>query len=176
MDTTKIIIQALVVSKLDYSNSLLAGTAGHQPDKLQHIQNMACRVITNIPKYDHINDNLMTLHWLRICERILYKTEVLVYKCRCGLAPKYLQELLPKPNKTRTLHSSYTTVIVPEFFRNEQPKSSSFSAVGPFIWSSLPLQVRTAGNLEAFKTSLKNIPLQEAIQHHQRTRQFKQIS
>ena len=45
-----IIIQALVVSKLDYCNLLLAGTAGYQLDKLQHIQNMACRVITNLNK------------------------------------------------------------------------------------------------------------------------------
>ena len=45
--------------------------------------------------------------------------------------------------------------MVPEFFRNEQQKSSSFSIVGPCIWSSLPLQVRTTGTLEAFKNSLK---------------------
>ena len=75
----------------------------------------------------------MTLNWLRIHERIVYKIALLVYKCRCGLALKCLQELLPKPNTTRTLYSSYTTVMVPEFFRNEQPKSSSFSAVGPCI-------------------------------------------
>ena len=48
MDTTKIIKQALVMSKLDYCNSLLAGTAGYQLDKLQCIQNMAYRVITNL--------------------------------------------------------------------------------------------------------------------------------
>ena len=89
---------------------------------------------------------MMTLHWLRIHERIMFKIALLVYKCRCGLAPKYLQELLPKPNETRTFCSSYTTVMVPEFFKNEQPKPSSFSAVGPCIWSPLPLQARTAGN------------------------------
>ena len=47
MDTTKIIIQTFVVSKLDYCYSLVVGTAGYQLDKLQCIQNMACRVITN---------------------------------------------------------------------------------------------------------------------------------
>ena len=156
MNTMKIIIQALVVSELDYCNSLLPGTAGYQLDMLQCIQNMACRVITNLYKYNHISENMKTLHWLMICERIMYKTALLIYKCRWGLAPKYPQELLPRPNKTRTLCSSYTTVMVPEFFKNEQPKSLSFSAVGPCTWSTLPLQVRTAGTLEAFKTSLKH--------------------
>ena len=177
MDTMKIIIQALVVSKLDYCNSLLAGTAGYTLDKLKHIciQNMSCRVITNLHKYDHISEN-MTLHWLKIHDRIMFKNALLVYKCSCGLAPKYLHELLPRPNKTRTPHSSYTTVIVPEFFKNEQPKSSPLSSVGPCIWSTLPLQVKTAGTLEAFKTSLKNTPLQEVLQHHRRTRHLKWIS
>ena len=158
MDTIKIIIQALVVSKLDSHNSLLAGTAGYLLDKLQCIQNMACRVITNLHKYDHISENMMALHWLKIHERIMYKIVCLVYKCRCGLTPKYLQELLPRPKKkkkTRTLHSSYTTGMVLEFFKNKQLKSLSFFAVGPHIWSTLPLQVRTADTLEAFKISLK---------------------
>ena len=99
---------------------------------------------------------MMTLHWLMICERIMFKISLLVYKYKCGLAPKYIQELLLRPNKTRTLHYSYTTVMVPVFFKNEQPKSSSFSAVGSHIWSTLLLQVKTAGTLEAFKTSLKH--------------------
>ena len=140
--------------KLEYCNSLLAGTAGYQLDKLQCIHNMACRVVTKLHKFDHINENMMTLHWLKIHERIMFKILLLVYKCRCGLAPKYLQDL-PRPNKTRTLCPSYTTVMVPEFFKKEQPKSSSFSAVGPHIWSTLPIQVKTSGTLEAFKTSLK---------------------
>ena len=45
--------------------------------------------------------------------------------------------------------------MVPEFFKNEQLKSSSFSAVDLHIWSTLPLQVRTVGTLQAFKTGLK---------------------
>ena len=155
MDTMKLIMQAFVVSKLDYCNSLLAGTTGCQLDKLQCIQNMVCREITNLCKYDHISENMMTLHWLKICERIMFKIALLVYKCRYGLAPKYLQELLPRPNKTRTLCSSYATVMVLEFFKNEQPKSSSFSAVFPHIWSTVPIQVKTAGILEALKASLK---------------------
>ena len=73
MDSMKIVIQVLVLSKLDYCNSLLAGTTGYQLDKLQCIQNMACIVITNLGKYDHISENMMTLLWQRISERIMNK-------------------------------------------------------------------------------------------------------
>ena len=46
-ETCKTIIQALILSKLDYCNSLLLGCSEYQLDKLQHIQNMACRVMCN---------------------------------------------------------------------------------------------------------------------------------
>ena len=142
-----------VKTGLDYCDSLLAGTAGYQLDKLQHVQKMTCRIMTNLHKYDHISKNMKTLDLLRIHERMMYKTALLVYICRDGLAPKYLQELLPRP---------YTTEMVPEFFKNEQPKSWSFSAVHPHIWSTLPLQVKTAGTLEAFTTSLKTYPFKKS--------------
>ena len=44
-DTTKIIVQELVLLKLDYCNSLLLGSPEYQMDKLQCIQHMAYRVI-----------------------------------------------------------------------------------------------------------------------------------
>ena len=80
-DMAKIIIQALVLSKLDYCNSLLAGSAKYQLEKLQRVQNMACRVVYNLRKYDHISASLMGLHWLRVRECIKYKIVSLVYRC-----------------------------------------------------------------------------------------------
>ena len=41
-EMTKILMQALVLSKLDYCNSLLIGTSEYNLDKLQKIQNMSC--------------------------------------------------------------------------------------------------------------------------------------
>ena len=47
-EMTKILMQALVLSKLDYCNSLLIGTSEYNLDKLQRIQNMSCQVINNL--------------------------------------------------------------------------------------------------------------------------------
>ena len=47
-ETCKTIVKALIISKLDYCNLLLLGSSEYQLDKLQRIQNMACRVICNI--------------------------------------------------------------------------------------------------------------------------------
>ena len=67
--TCRTIVQALVISKLDYCNSLLDGTSANKLVKLQRVQNMACRVILHLRKYDHITSHLKDLHWLKVCER-----------------------------------------------------------------------------------------------------------
>ena len=93
--TAQLIMQALVLSHMDYCNSLLAGTTKYQLDKLQCIQNMGCQVICNLRKNNHVTPSMKGLHWLKIWERILYKLCLLVYKCQNGLSPEYLADLLP---------------------------------------------------------------------------------
>ena len=89
---TKTLMQALVLSKLDYCNRLLIGTSEYNLDKVQRIQNMSCCVKKNLKKYDNITNHLQDLHWLRICERIISKILVMVFKCKHKLAPTYLQD------------------------------------------------------------------------------------
>ena len=98
-DSTKTIIQALVMSKIDYCNSLLLGSADYQLNKIQCIQNMACRIVCNLCKFDHVTPSMHDLHWLKIPQRIQFKITCLMYNCINGQAPKYLIDLLPsKPN------------------------------------------------------------------------------
>ena len=66
IETTKTIIQALTFSRMDYCNSLLEGSANVQLAKLQRIQNMGCRTIYSLRKYDHIPEHMWDLHWLWI--------------------------------------------------------------------------------------------------------------
>ena len=54
-DSTKIIIWALIMSKLDYCNSLLIGSTKYNLQKLQKIQNMCCCIILEVRKYDPIS-------------------------------------------------------------------------------------------------------------------------
>ena len=79
-EATKIIIQALVLSKIDYCNSIYQGAPTYAIDKLQRLQNMGCRIIRKVHKYDHITPHLIKIHWLRIREHVVYKVCVLVLK------------------------------------------------------------------------------------------------
>ena len=155
--SVQIIVQLLVLSKLDYCNSLLAGTANIYLDKLQLIQNMACRVIFNLCKYDHVSDQLKSPYWLKICERIVYKIACLIYNCMHGLAPQYLISLLPSNPSKQTLRSSKSSasMCLPRICRTPQVHQSSFQSIGPWIWASLPETVRRSGYINEFRSKLK---------------------
>ena len=105
-NTTKTLVQSLVLSKPDCCNSILLRTPKYNLDKLQHLQNMTCRIILKLYKYEYIMDHLIWLHWLKVNKRITYKIAMLVYKCMNGSAPEYLAKLVVK-NHHRTICSIY---------------------------------------------------------------------
>ena len=80
----------LVHSRLDYVNGVLVGTPAHLMRRLQSVLNAAARLIFNLKRSDHITDALVSLHWLRVPERIQYKIAVLSYKVFHDTAPRYL--------------------------------------------------------------------------------------
>ena len=88
------LVNSLIVSRLDYCNSLLAGCSKQLVDKLQRVLNCAARVIFGGDRRDHVTPLLRDkLHWLRARERITFKLCLLVYKATNGLAPSYIQDL-----------------------------------------------------------------------------------
>ena len=158
-DTCKILVQALVLTQLDYCNSLLLGTTQHRLHKLQSIQNMACKVIYNKRKYDHIGMDMLNLHWLKINERITFKIAVLVYLCINGSVPGYLCNLL-KYNHNRHLRSSTKGLLPVTMFKMTLVHNSSFSIQAPRIWNRIPSDIREKETLDGFKSALKTFLFQ----------------
>ena len=77
----KTVVSSLVLSRLDYCNSLLAGLPDISINKLQRAQNRAARLILDIPCSNntcHTSsvEMLKTLHWLPIKARIEYKLSI----------------------------------------------------------------------------------------------------
>jgi len=107
--------------RLDYGNAILVGLPTHLVRRLQSVQNAAARLIYHMRSADHITDALVTLHWLRIPQRIEYKVAVMTYKLLHATAPRYLGPLAlvsDLPGR-RTLRSANTSrLLVPPFRLN----------------------------------------------------------
>ena len=148
-------VQPLILSQLDYCNSLLVETPECHLSHLQHIQNMACRVVCNLRKYDHVTASMKSLHWLRVRECISYKIAYVVHHCKMGTAPQYLIDLLPRATHNHSLRSSNSCNLQSAKWRTSLAKEGSFSAAGPKLWNSLPCDVQAKKSRDGFRKSLK---------------------
>ena len=94
-NATAQLIHALISIRLDYCNSILYNLPKNSILRLQRIQNQDARILTKMPRRDHITEVLIDLHWLRIQERIVYKLLILTFKAFIDrTAPLYLCELI----------------------------------------------------------------------------------
>ena len=162
-DTAKILVHALITSRLDYCNSLLLGTSQQNLNRLQKIQNKAARLITRDKASTHIQPVLRSLHWLPVKERIEFKSLCFVFKCLHDLAPQYLKDLFKEYQPVRTLRSSDALLL-------ETPSSNlalcgkAFSVSGAKLWNSISLDTRTSSNLDIFKRKLKTELFKKAFE------------
>ena len=142
MKTTVIIVQALVISRLDYCISLLCGLPAILIKRLQRVQNAAARVIAKAGRRDHISPILFKCHWLPVKFRINYKILLLTYRALHGLAPTYITDMLVPYTPPRTLRSSTEQVLVVQKYRLKNFGARSFETAAPALWNSLESQIR----------------------------------
>ena len=147
-DQLKTVTNALTVSCLDYCNALYFGINRSDIRHLQIVQNMAAKCVTGKRKYDHVDNDLVDLHWLTIDKRIIFKIALLVFKALMGLAPTYIQELISYKSVGRTC-TLYTPKVNTMFGKR------AFSSMGPRVWNKLPSFVTDCDNIGRFKRMLK---------------------
>ena len=111
------LIVSLVLTKLDYGCTSLAGLPARQLDRLQSVLNSAARLIYSARRSEHISPLLHDLHWLRVPQRIEFRLAVLVYRCLSGTAPQYLagelQRVADVDSRRRLRSSSSSLLSVP---------------------------------------------------------------
>jgi len=111
-DTTIALVNALIISRLDYCNSVLVGAYDIQLRQLQGVLNAAVRLIARRCKFDGISSTIRdVLHWLPIRQRVNFKLSVLVFNCLRNLVPSYLMNMCQPV--TRNLHRRRLRSAVP---------------------------------------------------------------
>ncbi len=151
----QLLVQALVISRLDYCNALLAGLPSNTIKPLQMIQNAAARLVFNEPKRAHVTPLFVSLHWLPVAARIQFKTLMLAYRTTTGSAPTYFHSLLRIYIPSRSLRSASERRLMVPSQRGSKSLSRTFSFTVPGWWNDLPTPIRNAGSLSNFKQQLK---------------------
>ncbi|XP_067660615.1 uncharacterized protein [Haliotis asinina] len=154
-DAAHTLVRSLVLSRLDYSNSILFGLSPAHLTKLQKIQNVAARIVSLTSKRSHITPVLKSLHWLPIQARIEFKTLSIVFQCLHDLAPQYLSELISVYTPPRQLWSNQQFLLRTPSVHLKNYGRRAFSFAAPSLWNSLPIVIKTATSLHAFKSLLK---------------------
>ena len=114
------------------------------------MQNAEARLVSGARSHDHITPVLVSLHWLSVRQRIIYKTAVLVWKCLHDAA--LATWLTCGHQQLRSTASG--TLLVPR--ARTAIGQHSFAINGPRTWNSLPADLRTPDmTLCSFKRHLK---------------------
>ena len=151
---TEKIVLALISSRLDFGNALLHNLPQSQLSKLQKLQYAAARIVTLSPKRTHITPILQSLHWLPIKDRIVFKILLLIFHCVQGSAPQYNISLVHPYIPARNLRSSTSrALIIPKSTKTWGQRA--FAHAEPYLWNSLPEDIKNCKSSESFKNHLK---------------------
>src|SRR5664279_6296353 len=72
-DSAKTVAVALVLSRIDYCNAILAGLPEPTLQQLTRVLQTAARTVLKLSRKDHITPAVQSLHWLPVKERIKFK-------------------------------------------------------------------------------------------------------
>jgi len=154
---TKHLVTALVLSRLDYCNAVLAGLPESTIRQLQRVKNVTARLTTDTKPSGHITPVLMHLHWLPIKSRIPYKLCLQMHLIHTNQRPAYMAkmvELTATSSSRSGLRSAsrlqYRTPVLKTKFGER-----AFSHAGPAAWNSPPDYIQSESNTKLFKKLLK---------------------
>jgi len=121
------------------------------------VQNAAARLVFRLRRSDHITDASVSLHWLRVSARIIFKIAVQTYRAIHGDAPQYLRQFTPIadiPSRQRLRSSSSDDLLVPAV-RLPTIGRRAFFVAGARTQNDLPVDVTSVPSLLTFRKRLK---------------------
>ena len=161
----KSIVQAILMSRIAYGNSLWYGVAATNLSKLQRVQNAAVRLVCSLPRHEHVTSSFIRLHWLPIKFRINFKIAMLCFKWIHGHAPNYLKRMVAiQKTSIYNLRSSTSIQLEDHSRRSKETLGDrAFSNASAKIWNSLPKSLQSQQNFNTFKSLLKTHHFREAF-------------
>ena len=92
--TMQRLVSALVLARIDYCNSVLAGLPAISDVPLKWVMNAAVRLVAGLGVRDHVTPAMRELHWLSVTFRVQYKLCLMVHSSVNDRSPKYITDVL----------------------------------------------------------------------------------
>ena len=130
----------------------MVGLPAYLVHRLQSVQNAVVWLVFRLRRSDHIRDALVSLHWLRVTDRIIFKIAVQTYRALHGDAPQYLWQftsIADIPSRQRLRSSSSDDLLIPAV-RLPTIGRRAFLVAGARRWND----VTSAPSLLAFRKRL----------------------
>ena len=147
------LVTALILSRLDYCNAVLAGLPASTLAPLQRALNAVARLVLELGPRDHVS---AALHWLPIRKRIDYKLCLLAHNVRIGRASEYMSDLLTAtadvPSKPSLRSANSGDFVVPVTRLRLGDRAFSVAARA---WNVLPTELKSTHITQTFKRKLK---------------------
>jgi len=152
--TTRLVL-ALVISRFNYCNSLLAGLPQSTLAPLQRVQNAAARLVFELGARVHVTASLIQLHWLPVHWRIQFNLCCIMHSVFYGNCPAYLTNIVRTVTaaccRSGLRSTSSSNFALPHLHVRSRFGELSFSHAEPSAWNALPSDIYAVGDMKAFR-------------------------
>ena len=151
------LVLAVVISRLDYCNSVLASVPLATLEPLQRVQNAAARLIFELSPREHITPSLLQLHWLPVSWRIQFKLCSIMHSVHTGRCPAYLTNIVHPVTARQSCSGLWSSSMADYQLPRLKTKfgEREFSQAGPSAWNALPSHIRDVSPSNSFRKILK---------------------
>ncbi|CAB4040195.1 Hypothetical predicted protein, partial [Paramuricea clavata] len=156
------VINALVFSKLFYCSNVWANTTGKNINKLQSVQNFACRIVSGARKYDHVTPLLKELRWLPVATQLYYRSTTMAFKCMTGCVPAYISSQFIKRQEVSNHHTRNSQQLNIPLFKTATGQRTFYYKIVS-LWNSLDSSLKLCESVDSFKRRLKTKLLHEFL-------------